>query len=413
MAAYGQAMTLAGPLAPKGQRFRVAVIIPKYGLVGGGERFASEVTERIARDGRFDVHVFANKWVAEPGSPVTFHKVPIARFPRFLRPLSFAAFAGRMVKKGGFDLVHSHERTSGADIYSVHCVPHAFWVRDVRQKRPSLFDKAVVSAEKQMISSGASSVFLPVSSIAMDAFRSEYKILPGKWRPLHPGVDFERFSSPPVEACRAEIRARHGIREEDFLVLFVGMNFEVKGLDTVIRALSIAKSSAPGASIRLLVVGRGNERKYSEMAAAHGVGDSVVFAGTRSKGLERYYRAADCFAMLSSFDTFGMVVLEAMAAGLPVIISSGVGAKDLVEEGVNGFVLAEREDSKAAAGMLSALLDPGRRHAMGSAASLTASAHGWDILAGRMLELYMDALSAKGKCFVSAQHHAAESVLQY
>ena len=391
-------MTLAGPLAPKGQRFRVAVIIPKYGLVGGGERFASEVTERIARDNRFDVHVFANKWVEEPGSTLTFHKVPVARFPRFLRPLSFASFTGRMIKKGGFDLVHSHERTSGADIYSVHCIPHALWVRDVRRKRPSLFDKAVVAVERQMISSGeASSVFLPVSSLAMDAFRSEYKELPGKWRPLHPGVDFERFSSPSREACRAEIRARHGIRDEDFLVLFVGMNFEVKGLDTVIKAVALAQSSAPGASIRLLVVGRGNERKYREMAASHGVGDAVVFAGTRSKGLERYYRAADCFAMLSSFDTFGMVVLEAMAAGLPVMISSGVGAKDLVEEGANGFVLVDRADSKAAAGMMASLLDPVRRHAMGKAAMQTASAHGWDLLAERMKELYMDALSAKGR----------------
>lgn len=391
-------MTLAGPSAPKGNpKFRVAVIIPKYGLVGGGERFASEVTSRIARDGRFDVHVFANKWVEEPGSPVTFHKVPIARFPRFLRPLSFALFANRMVKKGSFDLVHSHDRTSGADIYSVHCVPHALWVRDVRRKRSSLFDKAVAESERQMISSGASSLFLPVSSLAMDAFRSEYKKLPGKWRPLYPGVDFERFSSPSREACRAEIRASHGIREEDFLVLFVGMNFEVKGLDTIIKAVALAKSSAPGASIRLLVVGRGNERKYREMATAHGVGDAVVFAGTRSKGLERYYRAADCFAMLSTFDTFGMVVLEAMAAGLPVMISSGVGAKDLVEEGVNGFVLAERGDSKAAAGMISGFLDPGRRHEMGRAALQTASAHGWDRLAERMKELYIDVLSAKGR----------------
>jgi UDP-glucose:(heptosyl)LPS alpha-1,3-glucosyltransferase len=176
------------------------------------------------------------------------------------------------------------------------------------------------------------------------------------------------------------------------------MNFEVKGLDTVIKALSLAQSSEPGASFRLLVVGRGNERKYREMAAANGVGDAVVFAGTRSKGLERYYRAADCFAMLSAFDTFGMVVLEAMAAGLPIMISSGVGAKDLVEEGVNGFVLADREDYKAAAGMISALLDPDRRHAMGRAASQTASSHGWDRLAERMRELYIDVLSAKGRC---------------
>lgn len=401
--AHGQAMTLA-ELKKNPEKYRVAVVIPKYGLVGGGERFASEVTGRLAADGRFDIHVFSNKWVEGTLGPVTFHKVPIARFPRFMRPLSFAALASMMVSRGSFDLVHSHERTFGADIYSVHCVPHSGWVRDVRRKRPSCFDRAVAAVERRMIFSGASSWFLPVSSLAIDAFRMEYGRLPGRWRPLHPGVDLARFSTPSREECRAEVRARHGVRDEDFLVLFVGMNFEVKGLDTVIKAVALARAAAPGTSIRLLVVGRGDEGKYREMAETHGIGDGVIFAGTRSEGLEKYYRAADCFAMLSTFDTFGMVVLEAMASSLPVIISSGVGAKDLVEEGVNGFVLGFG-DAKAAADSISKLLDPIRRAEMGRCALRTASLHGWGLLAERMGELYMKVLSEKGRCRAESEHY--------
>ena len=94
---------------------------------------------------------------------------------------------------------------------------------------------------------------------------------------------------------------------------------------------------------------------------------------------------------------FGMVVLEAMAASLPVIISSGVGAKDLVEEGVNGFVVADCLDAERAAGRLGLLLDEKRRSEMGKAAFLTASRHDWDALAKKMGDLYMEALTLKGR----------------
>lgn len=394
---------MSDPKIKKTGKFRVAVAIPKYGLVGGGERFASELTGRLADDGRFDIHVFANKWARDSSGPVTFHKVPIVGFPKFLRPLSFAMFAAREIARGGFDLVHSHERMPGADIYSVHCVPHAGWIRDVRRKRPSCFDRAVISVERRMISSGVNSWFLPVSTLAIDAFRSEYKNLQGRWQPLHPGVDLKRFSSPSVSSCRAEVRGRHGIDDNDFLALFVGMNFEVKGLATLIKALSIAQAATPERKLRLLVVGRGDERKYREMAAAHGIGESVIFAGTRQRDIEKYYRASDCFAMLSSFDTFGMVVLEAMASSLPVVISSGVGAKDLVEDGVNGFVAADCIDAKAAAECFISLLDEKKRSEMGKAAFLTASRHDWAALAKRMGDIYMEALSLKGRSHAGAR----------
>lgn len=377
------------------QRRKVAVVIPKYGLVGGGERFASEITGRIAADGAFEVHVFANKWV-EGKAPITFHKVPIVRFPRFLRPLSFAMYAGRLIDKGGFDIVHSHERLLSADIFSLHCVPHAGWIRDVRRKRPSAFDLAMISVEKRMLASGSSSWFLPVSSLAIEAFRREYGALPGTWQPMHPGVDVERFSRPLRSACRAEIRERHGIGPSDFLILFVGMNFEVKGLDTVIRALASARAASPKANVRLLVVGRGDEEKYNKMAAKFGVEGAVTFAGVRSEGLERYYRASDLFAMPSKYDTFGMVVLEAMASGIPVLISDNVGAKDLVEDGVNGFVLANGDGPEAAAARITALLDEKRRSSMGEAAQRTAFRNDWAELAENMKALYWEVLSRKG-----------------
>jgi UDP-glucose:(heptosyl)LPS alpha-1,3-glucosyltransferase len=123
----------------------------------------------------------------------------------------------------------------------------------------------------------------------------------------------------------------------------------------------------------------------------------VVFAGPHAEGVEAFYLASDLFMMPSVFDTFGMVVLEAMASRLPVIVSANVGAKDLVEDGVNGFVLPDRLDVDAAAGRIVLLFDAHRRAAMGEAGFRTASLHGWDRLAEKVAGVYEEVLAVKRK----------------
>ncbi len=373
---------------------RIAVVVPKYGLVGGGERFAAELTGRLARTGRYEFHVFANRWGA-PSPGIAFHKVPAVRFPRSLRPLAFAWLADRMIARGGFDIVHAHERVLRADVFSMHAVPHGAWVRDVRRKRPSLFDRATIVLERRMMANAARSLFLPVSTIAADALRREYAVAPDRVRVVHPGVDVERFAGPDRAACRAEIRARHGIGESDLLVLFVGMNFEVKGLDAVVAAVAAARRARPDARIRLLVVGKGDARKYGGLAQSLGIGDAVAFAGAQAEGVERYYRAADLFAMLSLFDTFGMAVLEAMAAGLPPIVGLNVGAKDVVEEGINGFVIPAAGDADAAARAIVEMADAGTRARLGAEAARAAARHSWDRVAEEVARAYDAAWAAR------------------
>jgi len=374
---------------------RVAVVVPKYGLVGGGERFAAELTERLARRGRYAFHVFANRW--ESSSPeISFHKVPMLRFPRSLRPLCFAWAAGRMIARGRFDVVHAHERVFRADLFSMHAVPHAGWVRDVRRKRLTLFDRATVSLERRMMANAARSFFLPVSNLAAEALRREYPVDPARIRIVPPGVDADRFASPDRAACRAEVRSRHGIGESDLLVLFVGMNFEVKGLDAVIASVAKARRARPDAGVHLLVVGKGNVGKYKALARSHGINDAVVFTGPIAGGVERYYRAADVFTMLSKFDTFGMAVLEAMAAGLPAVISSNVGAKDVVRDCVNGFVLPEPRGDDAVAGAIAAMADPAARYRFGAEAQRTASRYTWDRTADEVARVYDAVASGMG-----------------
>ncbi|MBU0575883.1 MAG: glycosyltransferase family 4 protein, partial [Proteobacteria bacterium] len=307
------------------------MVIPKYGLMGGAEGFAAELTERIAADPRYEVHVFANRWVVSSGR-VTFHKVPVITFPRFLAPPSFAWFAGQCIAAAGpFDLIHTHDRILRADVYTMHGVPHRWWIREVRRKRMSLFDRAIARVEDRLVFKGGCRRFLAVSELTREIFLGQYAVEPCVVRVIHPGIDAAPYGKLDREICRREIRSRFGIGADEPLILFVSMNFTIKGLDHLLRGLGRLRARSPERRFRLLVVGKGDEKGYKRLARDLGIGDAVVFAGAVARErLPEFYLSGDIYAMLSRFDTFGMVVLEAMAAGLPVLISGCVGARDIV-----------------------------------------------------------------------------------
>jgi len=371
------------------QRRRIAVVIPKYGLVGGAEGFAAELTERIAAHLHFEIHVFANRW-ATASDRVAFHRVPIVSFPRFLTAPSFAWFARRRIAAAGpFDLVHAHDRIFSADVYTMHGVPHRWWIREVRKKRMSLFDRAVARMEDRLVRRGGCRSFLAVSELTRKIFLTEYPVDPALVSVVHPGIDVSPYEKHDRERCRREIRDRFGIGVDETLILFVSMNFAVKGLDRLLRGLGCLRRRDPGRRFRLLVVGRGDEKAYGRMARESGIGDAVIFAGAAAREkLPEFYLAGDIYAMLSRFDTFGMVVLEAMAAGLPVLIGGSVGARDVVREGENGFIVEDPADEEAVAARIATLLDKDVRERMGREAVKTARENTWEAIAERLSAIY-------------------------
>ncbi len=377
-------------------RRKVAVVIPKYGLVGGAEQFVAELTERIARNTAYDIHVLANRWKVL-SDRVTFHKVPVIFFPKFLTTPSFAWSADRIIRAEGFDLIHAHDRIFAADLFTMHGIPHRLWIEEVRRKRLSLYDRATAWTEERLIRNPRCRLFLSVSSLAKEYFLKAYPETTGV-EVMHPGVDLDRYDNPQKHALRGETRRRHGISPSETLILFVSMNFEIKGLDHLLAGLSVLRSREAGRPWRLMVVGRGDIRKYQRIGDGLGIGDRIVFTGALEREeLVRMYGAADLFCMLSEFDTFGLTVLEAMASSLPVVVSAHVGAKDLVEQGGNGFVLERPQDSAATADVLARLLDGNQRTQMSKEALHTARAHGWEAAAQRMLAAYERLLHPRGR----------------
>ena len=374
------------------KRKKIAVVIPKFGLVGGAENFASELTTRIAADPRYEVHVFANRW-REDGTSITFHRVPIIRFPRSLTTPSFAWFANRAIAREGVDLIHTHERIFEADLFTMHGIPHRLWVRDVRKKRMSLFDRSTQWVEEKLIANPRCRRFLAVSTITKEKFIGEFGVEDSRVLVVPPGTDVERFALRNREGCRAELRRSQGLDPATPILLFVSMNFEVKGLDYVMRGLAQLKRETEQPVPLLFIVGRGNEGQYRRLAGELGIGENLRFSGvTGRENLDAIYLGSDLFAMLSRFDTFGMAALDAMAASLPVVLSGNVGAKDLVRDGVNGFVVGDPADAAAVAERLSQLLSTETRKRMGQEAFRTACGQSWNEVARRQIELYEELL---------------------
>ena len=364
---------------------KIAVVVPKYGLVGGGERFVFELTERLANVPDYEIHVFSNKWRSE-SDHITFHKIPIITFPKWLTSISFAYLANRKIAKMHFDLIHSHDRVFKSNVVTLHSIPHRTWVRDIRQKRrPSLFDHGTSWTEKQMYKYSGCQMFLPVSNLVKIKLLETFQIDERKIRVIHPGVDVERFQSDNPHN-RQEIRDAFGISESDFLILFVGMNFEVKGLDSLLSAIALLKSAYDNNQVKVLVVGKGNNKKYKALAQKLGIGEQLIFSGVRND-IEKIYQAGDILVMLSKFDTFGMVVTEAMAASLPVIVSDNVGAKDLVVQGENGFVV-DREDIETISSKINLMLNKEKRLEMGKKAHHTALNNTWEQMTLKVLDVY-------------------------
>jgi len=372
---------------------KIAVIIPKYGLIGGAEQFASELTGRLVSSTGYNFHVYANHW-QNSAAPITFHHAPIISFPKFLTTPSFAYFAERKINHDHFSLVHSHERIFAADIFTMHGIPHRYWIHNIRRKQMNLFDSATSWVEKNLVYRGNVKKFVAVSSLTKEIFLKEYKIDKDRVAVINPGIDLNDYAGQNKDSVRNSIRGELGINASDPVILFASMNFEIKGLDDIL--FSLAKLKAQNRNFKLIVAGKGNIAKYTKLAEQAKIASDVIFTGPVSKEkLIRMYLAGDLYVMLSKFDTFGMVVLEAMAAGLPVIISSNVGAKDIVQEDKNGFVISNTSDTDYIAAKIALLLDENIRREMAAAAVKTAAQNTWNDVTKKYAVIYKDILEEK------------------
>jgi D-inositol-3-phosphate glycosyltransferase len=226
---------------------------------------------------------------------------------------------------------------------------------------------------------------------------SLYGADPAKIQVLPCGVDLNLFKPIAPDEARAHL----GLPEDHQMVLFVGRIEPLKGIDTLLRAMVRVTRGCFHWQERLCVCIIGGDpadepsvineemERLKRLRAELGIGDLVVFLGAQDQDtLNVHYSAAEVVVMPSHYESFGMVALEAMACGTPVIASKVGGLAFTVQDGVTGFLVPER-DPEALAGKISLLLhDATLRQRLGDQAMKRAQRYSWPIVADQIVALY-------------------------
>jgi UDP-glucose:(heptosyl)LPS alpha-1,3-glucosyltransferase len=334
---------------------------------GGGERYSVDLARGL-RDSGHEVHVFAHRY--KPMRGVSFHSVAVPLKPFGLQNWLFAQNVRHALSKNEFDIVNGISQIYPQDIYRLGDGIHKHWLTVRRPRMFShLYDKIsprhrlLLHLEKKIFSPGNYKRIIANSELCKQHAIDYYKVPPQLVDVIFCGVNFTIFNSS-VRNEGAQLRTSFGIGREPIVVLFVGTNYERKGLDTVLQGISRLRYKQ---KYRLLVVGKGNIPRYQRLAQKLGLQEITVFCGYQEH-MPPFYGAADIFVLPSYYDPFGNVCLEAMACGLPVITTRETGVSELMAHGKSGFVMDHPGDISTLGNWLEALEDPELRRSMGAEA---------------------------------------------
>lgn len=383
------------------KKLRIAVLSRTFSpTAGGAERYAIALVEQLAE--RHDIHVFAQS-IEHDWPGVSYHRVSMpVRRPRWFNQLWFAKATWWATRKG-FDVVHSHENTWHGDVQTVHVLPVKYslfhgrtgWRRALRWVKvlssPRLLVYLWLEHMRYAVRTGRQVVV--ISETLRNIFAASYPGAMAMTTLITPGIELPRL--PMSVATRQDARQQLGLPQDRPCILFVGNDFRKKGLETLIESTRLLPDD-----VVLAVVGHSAQLPlFRQQAEQAGLASRVFFLGAM-KDVSPAYRAADCLAHPTREDTFAMVVLEAMAHGLPVIVSSSqyCGISGMLENGGNALILDDPHDANALAGSLRRVLDDdalGDR--LGRSARAFAAGFEWGEIADRHEQLYRAVVAAQSR----------------
>ena len=373
---------------------RVAITHTRFQEVGGVERYIYGLCRRLI-DAGHEIHYFCHFWNEEPQG-ITFHKIPYIFKPlRWAKVLAFDRLTHRAIHRNGpFDIVHGFTKTSRQDIYTdgsgclqdfqTYSLGRTALRRFLGRMTPH--QQAVLAIEKARFTRGNFKRIITMSKLVRRQICRRYGLTDQEVEVVYNGIDLERFHPRNISRHRSAVRNELGLEDDVPVVLFVANDYERKGLGTLLRALGRLDNGA------CLVIGKERPHRrsrFAKMATDLGIQEQVHFIGVRPD-VDRYYAASDFCCLPTYFDAFGMVVLEAMATGIPTIVSSAAGAAEIIIEGETGAVLPDPDDDQTLAGLMRPFMDLTVAKKAGQRAREECRRFSWDRHFDRILEIYDD-----------------------
>ena len=383
--------------SPHKKRLRVAVLARIFSTsAGGAERYCASLVKHLAP--HHEIHVFAQD-IRTKYPQVVFHQIPLfCRRPRWLNQIAFATYTWWQTRKG-FDVVHSHENTWHGDVQTIHVLPFSYlWF--VNRHGFSLFFKTL-----QLITSPRLLTYWVLEKLRMRHQQGRFLVAVSEPvravlnNDLQHKMEHIRVISPGIEAThvhssteKMQARLDLGLPMQGKCLLWVGNNATKKGLPTLLEALAQLPKE-----IFLVIVGSASpESKWRSQVAALGLEDRIYFQGVLDD-MKLVYTAADLLVHPTLEDTFGMVVLEAMAHAVPAIVSAeqycGISAE--LSHLKNAWILQNPIDTNALKDAIDKSLESKTHEAMSQQAMAWAGTQDWHNLALAQEALYYDVARSK------------------
>ena len=320
---------------------KIALVKRRYSLRhGGSERYCVNLARRLKTVGH-DVTVVGESIDDDLAAEVDFIPVHVNRWTSWTSNRSFAENCGHAVRRRRFDVVYGLGRSFGLDVVRVteRLQPH--WLRvyygnPLSRALQSLNPRhrTLIALERTIYRSQQVRRIVTQSQLDRKLVVSYYGISEEKIRTIYNGVDTGLFH-PGVRESAGQVRAELGLQRDEPLLIFASMDFQGKGLRTILQAMRTARQR----DSRLLVLGSGPAQKFRRIAHDFGVEGRVIFAGRR-ENIQRYYGAGDLFLLPTAYEPFPNVNLEAMACGTPVVTTTTNGGADVIDEGLNGYLIS-------------------------------------------------------------------------
>lgn len=376
---------------------------------GGAETYVADLCRALVRGGH-RVELYAETWDADClPREVEVVRVQAPGHTRLERLWNFAANSERALARGRHDCSVGFINTWAHDVIIPQGGVQQGSLRANAARFPTRFHSGIYRAlkaanpkywvqraiERKQYDPERPARYVAVSQMVRRHLE-EFHHVPGNRVHVVPNaIDVRRVEVAQPEARRREFRERMGFGSNDLVGLFVGHNFALKGLRPLIAALGDRRRLHPsGRPIHLLVSGSGKRAPYAQLASRLGVGDRVHFLGFYPEIRDTYW-ASDFFVQPTFYDPCSLVVLEALACGLPVITTEQNGAGELMVNGRHGFVLTSPRAEAELIHAMDRMADDEARRAMSGEARILGSQQTFDRHVERLLAVFEEAARSK------------------
>ncbi len=374
---------------------------------GGAESYAVSLAGFLVQSG-WEVHFFGESWDGEPEGAI-FHKITIPKYlPAWLKLVLFAVYHKRAVKKQRYDVILGFGNTVYMNVYQSHGGVHWLSARRMVYSERSEIKRAIkrliiLLSLKQWARAWIESApfrmyprpsIVAISQMIKKDMLSFFNVNDADIKVVYNGVDTFRYNQNLRHGHKGALRRQLGISDDDVVFLFVSYDLKKKGIEALAEAASQLQQMG-NTGFKVMVVGGMPYKALLRHLKALDIQDKMLFTGP-VRSIEAYYANSDVFVLPTYYDACSLVVIEAMASGLPSITTTANGAAGIINDGKDGCIISHPPRAQDLANKMQLFLNDEKRQQMSREALCTGRQYSAEKNHQAMIRIFYEVAASEG-----------------